>query len=239
MRKADVETAAPPSRALRNGPIHEDILRYLRQDIVEGRWQAGDRLPEPELCERFGVSRTPLRDALKRLETEGLVRLLPHVGAAVTALDPPDLMEKVVVLSGLEQNAAAHVAARQDGQVLARIRLLHTAMAHAARQGERARYAALNDDFHAAIVSGSENRTLQQLHETMMWHIHRARHRMHAAMPLAPDAASHHEEIVRALLAGDADGAILAVRHHLNDVARTMLASLEPMRGDAPLVPTI
>src|SRR5687767_11483162 len=92
-------------------PIHEQILPHIRRDIVTNRWAPGERLPEMELCAEFGVSRTPLRDVLKILEVDGLVELVPHVGAVVTRLDPPDLADKLEVLSGLEQTAAMKVAA--------------------------------------------------------------------------------------------------------------------------------
>jgi DNA-binding GntR family transcriptional regulator len=217
----------------RREPIHEQILPQLRQDIIAGRWQPGDRLPEPELCEAFGVSRTPLRDALKILETEGLVRLLPHVGATVTPIDPPDLQDKLDVLSGLEQVAAAKVAAQQDPVLLRRLRALHLAMADAARQQDVMRYYGLNDELHAAIVLGAGNDTLTRLHATMMWHVFRARRRVNERAPLADDAEQHHEAIMQAILRADPDGASLAMRRHLSDVVRTVLAGLPPATGAA------
>jgi DNA-binding GntR family transcriptional regulator len=219
--------AAPARRMAGRGPMAEEILPQLRQDIVTGRWNPGDRLPEPELCEAFGVSRTPLRDALKILETEGLVRLMPHIGATVTPLDPPDLLDKLEVMTGLEQVAASGVAIAQDPAVLRRIHALHQSMIDAARQNQLHRYYRLNDEFHAAIVEGHGNQTLIRLHETMMWHVFRARRRVNEAFPLAPDAARHHEAIVTAIVARDADAAGLAMRHHLTEVARSVLAGLD------------
>jgi DNA-binding GntR family transcriptional regulator len=214
-------------RAAGSGPIGEQILPQLRQDIVTGRWKPGDRLPEPELCEAFGASRTPLRDALRILETEGLVRLLPHIGATVTALDPPDLLDKLEVMTGLEQVAASGVARAQDPAVLRRIHALHQSMIDAARQNQVHRYYGLNDEFHAAIVQGNRNDTLSRLHETMMWHVFRARRRVNEAVPLAPDAARHHEAIVKAIFGAEPDAASLAMRHHLSEVARSVLAGLD------------
>jgi DNA-binding GntR family transcriptional regulator len=216
--------------------MHEQILPQLRQDIVAGRWKPGDRLPEPELCEAFGVSRTPLRDALKILETEGLVRLLPHVGATVTPIDPPDLLDKLEVMTGLEQVAAAGVASRQDPSVLRRIHGLNRAMADAARQSQAARYYELNDEFHGAIVQGHNNETLTRLHATMMWHVFRARRRGNERAPLAADAALHHAAIVTAIFDADPDAASAAMRRHLSDVVRTVLAGLEqPADRASPL----
>ncbi len=220
-------------RVVSREPIHEQILPHIRQDIVDGRWKPGERLAEPELCEAFGVSRTPLRDAFKILETEGLVRLLPHVGAVVTPLDPPDLMDKMDVLTGLEQMAAAKVASAQDKAVLRRIQTLHRSMADAARQRQIRRYYGLNDEFHAAIVQGAGNDTLTGVHATMMWHVFRARRRAYEIEDLAPDADEHHEPIVQAILAADPDAASLAMRRHLGEVARNVLAKLEQAKSSA------
>jgi len=225
-----------PLARSRREPIHEQILPQLRQDIIAGRWKPGDRLPEPELCEAFAVSRTPLRDALKILETEGLVRLLPHVGATVTPIDPPDLLDKLDVLSGLEQVAAAKVAARQDPVLLRRLRALHLAMADAARQQDVPRYYGLNDELHGAIVLGAGNDTLSRLHATMMWHVFRARRRVNERAPLAEDAEQHHEGIVQAIFRADPDGASLAMRRHLSDVVSTVLAGLPHAAGAAPML---
>jgi DNA-binding GntR family transcriptional regulator len=220
-------------RAVSREPMHEQILPHIRQDIVEGRWKPGERLAEPELCEAFGVSRTPLRDAFKILETEGLLRLLPHIGAVVTPLDPPDLMDKMDVLTGLEQMAAAKVASSQDKGVLRRLQSLHRSMADAARQRQIRRYYGLNDEFHAAIVQGAGNDTLTGLHSTMMWHVFRARRRAYEIEDLAPDADGHHEPIVQAIMAADPDAASLAMRHHLGEVALNVLAKLGQAKSSA------
>jgi DNA-binding GntR family transcriptional regulator len=208
-------------------PIAERILPTLRADIVSGRWRPGERLAEPDLCAEFGISRTPLRDALRRLAGEGLVRLTPHAGAVVTPIDPPDLGEKLDVLAGLEQLAATRVAAAQDPAALGRLRRLDRAMADAAATRDMARYYALNDAFHRAVVTGAGNATLAALHETLMWHVHRARRTVNEATDW-PDPPRSHGPLMHCILAGDADGAGLAMRRHLDDVARAVRAALQP-----------
>src|ERR1700754_4575701 len=91
---------------VRYAPMHDQILPHLRKDIVENRWKSGERLSEPLLCKEFGVSRTPLRQALKTLEAEGLIRLVPHVGAVVTDPSATEIAETMEILIGLEQLAA-------------------------------------------------------------------------------------------------------------------------------------
>lgn len=231
--------ATQERRVVSREPIHEQILPHIRKDIIDGRWKPGERLAEPDLCEAFGVSRTPLRDAFKILEREGLVRLLPHVGAVVTPIDPPDLMDKLDVLTGLEQMAAAKVAFLQDKPVLRRIQSLHHAMNDAASQRRIGRYYELNDEFHGVIVQGAGNETLASMHATMMWHVFRARRRAYELEVLAPDAAHHHEGIVQAIVQADPDAASLAMRRHLGDVARNVMAKLQQPLPSTPSLTVI
>jgi DNA-binding GntR family transcriptional regulator len=204
-------------------PIHEQILPHIRDDIIDGRWPPGERLPEPLLCKEFGISRTPLRAALKLLEADGFVELLPHVGAVVTAPGPLEVAERMEVLAALEEKAAAKVAHARPAAALATIKRLHTAMTKAAGKGDAAIYYRLNDEFHRAIVLGAENRTLADLHEHVMWHVHRARSRANAYERVERDAAAHHDRIVEEILAGDATAAAAALRDHLGEVGQLML----------------
>jgi DNA-binding GntR family transcriptional regulator len=220
-RKGD---AVGRARLVFKEPIHEQILPHIRRDIVLNRWAPDERLPEMELCEEFGVSRTPLRDVLKILEVEGLVMLVPHVGAIVTPLDPPDLAEKLEVMSGLEQMSAMKVAKLQPPAAIREIERLHKAMAQAAKSGHASKYYGLNDDFHRAIVLGCGNSTLAKMHETVMWHVSRARNYANEREPLNKKAAEHHSAIIERILAGDPDGAARAVRDHLAEVTQIVLA---------------
>jgi DNA-binding GntR family transcriptional regulator len=210
-------------------PIHEQILPYIRQDIVTNRWKPGDRLPEPALCREFGVSRTPLRDVLKILEREGLVRLLPHVGAVVTELDPPDLSEKFEVLAALEQIAAMKVARSRPKQAVREIERLHQAMVEASAKGQRNRYYELNDQFHRAIVTGAENATLSAMHETIMWHVYRARHQVNEDEPLRKTSVQHQAVLVNHILAGREEEAGRAMRQHLEEVGQKVLARMRAL----------
>src|SRR5689334_15276811 len=84
------------------GSLHERVIAGLRDMIVEGELAAGARIPERVLCERFAVSRTPLREALKALASEGLVELLPNRGARVTRLTEQDVEDMFQVMASLE-----------------------------------------------------------------------------------------------------------------------------------------
>lgn len=208
---------------VRNMPMHDQILPHLRKDIVENRWKSGERLPEPQLCKEFGISRTPLRQALKTLEAEGLVRLIPHVGAVVTDPDAAEVGETMEILIGLEQLATIRVAQAQRADVMAEIERIYREMQQAAKRNDASRYYDLNNDFHRGIVHGTGNRSLVELHEKVMWHVHRERHRANAIEPVTVQSAESHDTIVRAILEGRAEEAGRAMRQHLENVSRLML----------------
>lgn len=218
MREGNGSTLARPVVLVRE-PLHEQILPHIRNDIIRGRWRPGERLPEPLLCSEFGISRTPLRDALKLLEAEGFVELLPHVGAVVTDPDIAEVGEKMEVLSALEQAAAAKVARTRPGATLEAIQRLHAGMQAAAQERDQETYFRLNDEFHRAIVLGAANRTLADMHERIMWHVHRARRRANDYEPFEKDQADHHERIVQQILRGEPSKAAEAVSEHLAEVS--------------------
>ena len=226
LRQSDRSEGAGPraGAVVRYPPMHDQILPHLRRDIIENRWKSGERLSEPQLCREFGVSRTPLRQALKTLETEGLVRLIPHVGAVVTDPDAVEIGEKMEILIGLEQLAATRVGQSASLQVLGDIDRLYREMREAAATNDMARYYACNDEFHLAIVRGTGNRSLMDLHEKIMWHVHRERHRVNFNEPLTSESANSHKELVSAILNRQPEAAGLAMRKHLEHVSRLMLA---------------
>ena len=204
--------------------MHDQIVPQLRKDIVENRWKSGERLSEPRLCREFGVSRTPLRQALKTLEAEGLIRLVPHVGAVVTDPDVTDIGETMDVLIGLEQLAATRVAQTRPADVLRQIDEIYKDMKQAARRRDAALYYDLNYSFHRTIVGGTGNKSLMDLHEKVMWHVHRERHRVNEIESVSVESAESHDPIVDAIRNGKAEQAGLAMRIHLEDVSRLMLS---------------
>lgn len=212
------------SAVVRQAPMHDQILPHLRKDIVENRWKSGERLSEPLLCREFGVSRTPLRQALKTLEAEGLVQLIPHVGAVVTDPDDSEVGERMEILIGLEQLAATRVAEAGRPDVLKEINRIQREMRDAAHAIDAPRYYALNDQFHLTIVHGTGNRSLVELHEKIMWHVHRERHRANFGESVSHESADSHEELVHAIMKRQPEAAGLAMRKHLENVSQLMLA---------------
>lgn len=231
------EASAWDPSVLSRKPFNEQILPFIRRDIIMGRWKPNERLSEPMLCREFGVSRTPLRDAFKVLESEGLIALIPHVGAVITDPTVPDMGEKLELLICLEQFAAFKLALLRPPAAIKEITACHDAMIEAARKANAADYYRMNDDFHRAIVLGAGNKTLGDAHERVMWHIHRARHLANEHEPLSKNAASHHQRIVDAILSGNGHAAEEAMRDHLLEVAGIITGKPDAiLTGKSPMV---
>jgi DNA-binding GntR family transcriptional regulator len=207
-----------PSPRLDRRLLPDQILSRLRAEIVAGTWAPGERLTEQALSQRFGVSRTPLREALKLLAADGLLELLPNRGAVVTEPTIEDMEDKLHVLGALEALAAGLACERASDAEIAAIADLHAKMmaAHARRQAKR--YFALNDEVHRAIVRASRSRTARELHESLSRHVERARQIANFGETLSDASKYEHEAIVAALLRRDPVTARKAVEQHLTTV---------------------
>src|ERR1700751_3579508 len=118
--------AAPAERE--DQSLHDEILTRLRDHIVEGNIPDGGRIPERQLCEMLGISRTPLREALKVIAAEGLIELLPNRGARVRQFSEADIRNLFEVLSGLDFVAGQMACARITDDALAAIEKMHLEM---------------------------------------------------------------------------------------------------------------
>jgi len=129
---------------LRKTTLHEEIANHLRQMIFSGELEDGVRVPEKVLCDRFGISRTPLREALKVLANEGLIILFPNRGARITRLLPSDVDEVFPVMAALEALAGELAVKNITNENMIEIRAHHYQMALHHAKEERLEYFALN-----------------------------------------------------------------------------------------------
>ncbi len=187
-----VET--PPST------LHEDILTQLRDHIVEGHLDPGARIPERELCEKFGISRTPLREALKVLAAEGLVELLPNRGARVRHFTEADIRSLFEVLSGLDFVAGRLACERITDDTIASIERMHLDMYTHYLRRELAEYFRLNQRIHQAIVDAAANPVLSANYANLNAVVRRLRYSANLAnRDRLSDAMREHEAIIDAL----------------------------------------
>jgi DNA-binding GntR family transcriptional regulator len=137
------------------------------------------------------------------------------------------------ILISLEQLASIRVAQSGQQEVLHDIQRIYEEMRQAARRGDASRYYQLNDDFHLCIVRGTGNRSLVDMHEKIMWHVHRERHRVNEVESVSVESAESHHEIVDAIVKRRAEDAGVAMRKHLENVGRLMLANRLAEQGIA------
>jgi DNA-binding GntR family transcriptional regulator len=198
----------PPKRKVapidRARPLHEEVCDRLRDMIIEGEVETGERLHEASLSEVLNVSRTPLREALKLLANEGLVDLLPGRGARVSALSPESVGELFEVVSGLERLAVELAATRMSARDMERLQRMHDKMAAHFAAGQRPEYFALNHDIHVAIVAASRNQTLVAAHSALMAKARRSRYTALASEERWKEAMGEHEALMTALRQRDA-----------------------------------
>jgi DNA-binding GntR family transcriptional regulator len=214
--------------------LHDELSAALRAMIAEGQLRPGARIPEQTLCAHFGVSRTPLREALKVLSAEGLVRLLPNRGSVVDLLTREEVASMISVLGVLEALAGELACARIEEQASMHIFALHERMVEQFRRGEAEPYVVSNRAIHAAIFQAADNRVLTATHRGVETRLH-----VLLLLPLKPpprwgEAVADHERMMKALKARDAGTFALVAREHLRhkaDVANEALGRLERQTG--------
>jgi DNA-binding GntR family transcriptional regulator len=184
---------------IRRRSLHDELAGRLRELIVEGDLDEGEKIPEKDLCARFGVSRTPLREALKVLASEGLVTLTPNRGASVSALTLQDLEEVFPVMGALESLSGELACATITEAELARIRALHEDMVACWRDGDRPGYFRLNQTIHQTILEATRNPTLIAAHRALSGRIRRARYLANMSDRRWAQAVREHEDILEAL----------------------------------------
>ena len=183
--------------------LHDELAVRVRQMIVQGEIAGGARINERALCDRFGVSRTPLREALKVLAREGYVRLTPNRGATAAELTVEDLEEAFPIMGALEALAGELAACNASDEQLANIAALNDRMRARHRAGDLRAYFALNEAIHLAIAAASGNATLERMQRSLDGRVRRGRYQANISQGRWDQAMAEHDEMVEALMSRD------------------------------------
>ena len=140
--------------------LHGELVAVLRDMILGGELKPGDKIPEAALCARFGVSRTPLREATKVLAAEGLLQLLPSRGAQVAKITSAEIEELFPIMGALEGLAGELACRKASDAEIAAIRVMHDEMVGCYRRNEYAAYAKLNRSIHEAFFTAARSPVL-------------------------------------------------------------------------------
>ena len=206
--------------------LHAAVTTALRKLIVEGTLPPGTRLNERDLCASLGVSRTPLREALKALAAEGLIEHQPNRGAVVPVLGESDIIDAFELLGCLEGFAGELACARITPEQLADVKALHFSMLACYARVDLPGYYSLNQQIHDRINDIAGNGSLRQTYQSVNRRLQALRFRSNHDPKKWQRAVADHEKMIAALEARD--GALMSaiLRAHLDEKKEAVLAAM-------------
>ena len=207
------DSAAPQQIA--RAALYEEVAERLRARIFAHELAPGSWVDEQALADEFGISRTPMREALKVLASEGLVLLKPRRGCYVTQLSEQDLDEVFPVMALLEGRVALEAAHKATETDMARLEQIHTDLEELAASGDANRYFEVNDAFHNALQDIAGNRWLKQLIEDTRKVIKLTRRQSLESDGRIAESLAEHRQVMEALRRRDPDAAARAMHDHL------------------------
>jgi DNA-binding GntR family transcriptional regulator len=196
--------------------LHQDVAGKIREMIRKGALTRGQRIIEAELCEQIGVSRTPLREALRVLESEGLVELFPHRGVHIRQPSMREIEEMFEVMSVLEGTCARLAVKNMTPAAWRRIERLHQKLETHYAEGDREKYIAVNNVFHASVQELAGNRVLDDIVRRLREKVALYRHQQLYEPRRFDESMHEHREILEALRRRDADAAENCMKRHLD-----------------------
>ncbi|KWN16947.1 GntR family transcriptional regulator [Burkholderia territorii] len=200
------------------------VAASLREMIINGELQAGERLVERDLAERFGISRIPMREAIQRLEREGLLDIFRNRGAVVRMLSASDVQEIYDMRALLEGDAIYRSVKRLDDETLARAELVHRLLGESnvsRRQGE------LNREFHALLYSCCGNERQLKAIAELRSQVERYERLQATLVADTPSFQVEHEAILQACRERNARGARAMTVAHLDSARRIVMRLVE------------
>lgn len=211
---AEPENARPLLKVERQR-LHDVVVEHLRGFITEGVLAPGKKLNERELCETLGISRTPLREALKVLAVEGLIEINPNRGATVARMSELEIRETFELMSGIEAFAGELACDRITTEELDEIKALHYAMVVSKNQNDLPGYYQRNRAIHDLINQAARNTALRQVYLSLNRRIQALRFLSNQQAPKWERALHDHEEMIEALETRDGKRLSHILRHHL------------------------
>ena len=208
-------------------PLRDVVFKTLRQAILKGELEPGERLMEIQLAERLGVSRTPIRDAIRKLELEGLVLMIPRRGAEVAKISEKNLRDVLEVRRSLEELAIDLACQRIQEEELETLREAQKEFAAAVAAGDAMEIAQTDEKFHEIIYSGTGNQKLMQILSNLREQMYRYRLEYIKDANKRQILLVEHEQILKALSLRHVQEARLAVREHIDNQEITVLKNLK------------
>jgi len=202
--------------------IEKSVYKFFRKAVFAGYFQPGERLIESTLAEKLKVSRTPLREAIKRLETEGLVKITPNKGATVLKSSPEEIEEMYFIAGALEGLAAYFAIENLSKQDIDRMRRIELILEDEECQRDYERWLKLNIEFHNIYILAGKKPILTRLLDQRTKPLGRYWYLGCTSPGMLDSCILAHTNILEAFSKGDAEAARKAVEEHLFQVGRLM-----------------
>ena len=219
MKRSSAEDSSP-------GQISkEKIYQSLRADIISHRLRPGQAIREDELADRLGVSRTPVREMLRRLEQEDLVRVVPNRGVFVSELTDKDIDEVLEIRLALETAAARSAATKLTAEQMKELKDIRKQLDTAVKLKDSVLSFEADTRLHGLILQAAGNKRSHRIINNLMGQIHRIRFISGHKPGRIDTTVKEHKEIIQALLNGDPDAAEETMRKHLVSTREILLPS--------------
>jgi len=207
--------------------LHEEIANNLRELIMSGELHEGDKIKEDELCSSMGISKTPLREALRVLSVEGLIELVPNRGSFVSTPTFEEIREMFDVMSVLEGICARAAAKKMSAKNLAILEKLHGKLEKNFKRKTQREYIRVNNQFHSFVQELAGNRTLNQIVNGLRQKILLYRYQSLNLPGRFAQSIREHRELMVAFRKKDSKKAETLMRRHL----KTQCDALEKLAG--------
>lgn len=203
------------------------IYENLKDEIVEGRLHPGERIVIPDVAKRYDVSAMPIREALNRLQQDGFIEMIPHVGARVASFDFNKFKEIMLIRLELETLAARLSTPFVNEKMMAQLETIHQEMAKCMEENDTARYSKLNKTFHMMIYSASPYTVLAQLISSLWTKSEFSRMVFARVSNRCRESHKEHYAWLQAIKAGDAEKASQILRQQKKLATEMLIIEIE------------
>jgi len=208
-------------------PLRDVVFNTLRQAIIKGELKPGEKLLEISLADQLGVSRTPVREAIRKLELEGLVVMVPRKGATVAGITKKHLMDVLEIRRALEELAIELACERITPEQLAELKATEKSIKDAKDSEDSFALSDLDEKFHEIIYSATNNPRLIQMLANLREQMYRYRLEYIKATDKRQKLVTEHNRIVKALDTKNAEIGRKAIRDHINSQEKAILERIE------------
>ena len=213
-------------------PLRELVFTTLRQAILKGELQPGERLMEIQLAEKMGVSRTPIREAIRKLAAEGLVTMIPRKGAIVAGISEKMLKDVLRVRMTLEKMAYEGAFENITDQAIEELRTAEAEFETAVDSGDLVSIAEADEKFHFIIYNAAGNDKLREILNSLKENMYRYRMEYAKNRDVRSELIEDHRAIVATLADRDAENGLKLVEKHISNQEKAVLAKLKEEAQD-------